>query len=186
MHPTIDVDDRGVVLAHLASCARMVLRSNVGVHPRAQVVIGHITQPGNNRFPPHVVPCHLLHKLVCVSGSRLIVEAEFEARLIEELSRVRIGDPLDPDTQMGAIVSAQRHDKILGYIEPGKSDGAVLDAGGDTVSPPDGVFIVPTEFFGVSRDMAIAQDKNFGPVDSIMAFETAEEAISMAVDTDYG
>ncbi|MCY3875813.1 MAG: hypothetical protein OXF88_16185, partial [Rhodobacteraceae bacterium] len=88
MHPTIDVDDRGVVLAHLASCARMVLRSNVGVHPRAQVVIGHITQPGNNRFPPHVVPCHLLHKLVCVSGSRLIVEAEFEARLIEELSRV--------------------------------------------------------------------------------------------------
>ena len=121
-----------------------------------------------------------------MSGSRLIVEAEFEARLIEELSRVRIGDPLDPDTQMGAIVSAQRHDKILGYIEPGKSDGAVLDAGGDTVSPPDGVFIVPTEFFGVSRDMAIAQDKNFGPVDSIMAFETAEEAISMAVDTDYG
>ncbi len=88
--------------------------------------------------------------------------------------------------QMGAIVSAQHHDKILDYIEPGKSDGAVLDAGGDSVSPPDGVFIVPTVFSGVARHMAIAQDENFGPVVSIIAFETAEEAISMAFDTDYG
>ncbi len=93
---------------------------------------------------------------------------------------------MDPDTQMGAIVSPQHHDKILGYIDLGKSDGAVLDAGGDTVSPPDGVFIVPTVFFGVTRDMAIAQDENFGPVDSIMTFETVEEAISMAFDMDYG
>ncbi len=72
MHPTIDVDDRVFVLAHFASCARMALRSNVGVHPRAQVVIGHITQSGNNRFPPHIVPCLLLQNPVCVSGRGIL------------------------------------------------------------------------------------------------------------------
>lgn len=126
----------------------------------------------------------------CVSGSRLIVEAsvaeEFKTKLIEKLSKVKIGDPLDPDTQMGAIVTPQHFNKILGYIEKGQTEGAKLDTGGDTTSPSGGEFIVPTVFSGVTRDMAIARDEIFGPVVSVMTFETVEEAISMALDTDYG
>ncbi len=126
----------------------------------------------------------------CVSGSRLIIEAsvaeEFKANLIEKLSRVKIGDPLDPETEMGAIVSPQHFKKILGYIKKGQTEGAKLDAGGRTTSASGGEFIEPTVFSGVTRHMAIAQDEIFGPVVSIMTFDTMEEAISMALDTDYG
>ena len=126
----------------------------------------------------------------CVSGSRLIVEdsiaEEFKANLIEKLSRVKIGDPLDPDTQMGAIVSPEHFKKILGYIKKGQAEGAKLDAGGYPASPSSGEFILPTVFSGVTRHMTIAQDEIFGPVLSIMTFKTIDEAISIALDTDYG
>jgi betaine-aldehyde dehydrogenase len=125
-----------------------------------------------------------------VSGSRLIVEASvaevFKSKLIEKLSRVKIGDPLDPDTQMGAIVTPQHFQKILGYIEKGQAEGATLDAGGDTTSSSDGDFILPTVFSGVTRNMTIARDEIFGPVVSIMTFDTVDEAISIALDTEYG
>jgi len=126
----------------------------------------------------------------CVSGSRLIIEAsiaeDFKAKLIEKLSKVKIGDPLDRATQMGAIVTPQHFSKILGYIEKGQSEGATLDAGGETTSPSGGEFIVPTVFSGVTPEMTIARDEIFGPVVSVMTFETVEEAISMALDTEYG
>ncbi|WP_371229230.1 aldehyde dehydrogenase family protein [Roseovarius sp. 2305UL8-3] len=126
----------------------------------------------------------------CVSGSRLIVEAsvaeEFKARLIEKLSRVKIGDPLDPDTQMGAIVTPDHFNKIRSYIEKGQAEGASLDAGGKTVSPSGGEFIVPTVFSGVTPDMAIAREEIFGPVVSMLTFETVEEATALALDTEYG
>lgn len=126
----------------------------------------------------------------CVSGSRLIVEAavaeEFTLKLVEKLSRVKMGDPLDSETQMGAIVTPEHCDKILGYVQKGKAEGATLIAGGDIVSPSGGRFIVPTVFTNVSSDMAIAQDEIFGPVVSVLTFETVEEAISIALDTQYG
>ena len=126
----------------------------------------------------------------CVSGSRLIVEAsvakEFMDKLVDKLSRVKIGDPLDPDTQMGAIVTPQHYQKILGYIEKGKAEGASLYIGGTTISPSGGEFILPTVFSGVTDDMAIARDEIFGPVLSATTFETVEEAISIALDTEYG
>ena len=114
------------------------------------------------------------------------VAEEFKTKLIEKLSKVKIGDPLDPDTQMGAIVTPQHFNKILGYIEKGQTEGAKLDTGGDTKSPSGGQFIAPTVFSGVTHDMAIARDEIFGPVVSVMTFKTVEEAISMALDTDYG
>ncbi|MAI57511.1 MAG: sorbosone dehydrogenase [Rhodobacteraceae bacterium] len=126
----------------------------------------------------------------CVSGSRLIIESsivdEFKTRLIEKLSRLKIGDPLDSDTQMGAIVTPKHLNKILGYIEKGKAEGASMDSGGTVVAGLDGEFILPTVFSDVTSDMAIAVDEIFGPVLSIMTFKTADEAISMALDTKYG
>jgi len=126
----------------------------------------------------------------CVSGSRLIVEASvaeaFCAKVMEKLARVRVGDPLDPDTQMGAIVSPEHHNKILGYIERGQAEGAKLECGGHTVGLDGGRFIAPTLFSGVTPQMAIAQDEIFGPVLSVIPFETAEEAVQIANDTEFG
>ena len=126
----------------------------------------------------------------CVSGSRLIVEAsiaeEFKARVIDKLARVRLGDLLDPQTQMGAIVSPQHYNKILAYIETGQSEGASLDFGGEPLALSGGEFITPAVFSGVKPDMAIARDEIFGPVVSVMTFETIEQAIAIALDTKYG
>ncbi|MDA4845873.1 aldehyde dehydrogenase family protein [Hoeflea poritis] len=126
----------------------------------------------------------------CVSGSRLIVEASaadaLKAKILDKLSKVKLGDPLDPETQMGAIVSPQHFNKILGYVEKGTAEGANLEIGGTSAEVSGGEFILPTVFSGVEADMAVARDEIFGPVLSIMTFETADEAINMALDTEYG
>lgn len=126
----------------------------------------------------------------CVSGSRLIVEASvveaFKELVLAKLAKVRIGDPLDEDVQMGAIVTPQHHQKILGYVEKGVAEGAKLECGGVAMDVSGGQFIAPTLFSGVSRDMVIARDEIFGPVLSVLSFETQEEAIALALDTEYG
>ena len=126
----------------------------------------------------------------CVSGSRLIVEAsianDLKAKLLKKLSKLRVGDPLDVETQMGAIVSPQQHAKILGYVDKGRDAGAVLECGGSALEVSGGDFIAPTVFSGVSSDMVIAKEEIFGPVLSIMTFDTVEQAIDLALDTQYG
>ena len=126
----------------------------------------------------------------CVSGSRLIVEEsiaeEFQAKLVEKLLRVKIGDPLDPEVQMGAIVTPEHYNKILGYIEKGQAEGALLVSGGKSIAGSGGEFIQPTVLANVSSDMVIAQDEIFGPVVSVMTFADVDQAISLALDTQYG
>lgn len=126
----------------------------------------------------------------CVSGSRLIVESSvsevFKQMVLEKLLRVRVGDPLDPTTQMGAIVSPQHLDKIRSYIKKGIDEGAVLECGGRKLDLCGGDFLAATVFSNVSRDMVIARDEIFGPVLTIFTFDTIEEAISLALDTEYG
>jgi betaine-aldehyde dehydrogenase len=126
----------------------------------------------------------------CVGGSRLIVEksiaADFEARIAEKLSRVRVGDPLDPRTQVGAIVTEQQHDTILSYIGKGKDEGARLVCGGGPLVTDQGRFVLPTVFADVTMDMAVAREEIFGPVLTISTFETFDEAIELANDTVYG
>ncbi|UVC12677.1 aldehyde dehydrogenase family protein (plasmid) [Rhizobium sp. TH2] len=126
----------------------------------------------------------------CVSGSRLIVEksvaADFEARIAEKLSRVRVGDPLDPRTQVGAIVTEQQHDTILSYIGKGREEGARLVCGGGPLVTDQGRFVMPTVFSDVTMDMAVAREEIFGPVLTISTFETFDEAMELANDTVYG
>lgn len=126
----------------------------------------------------------------CVSGSRLIVERtiaeEFEARLAAKMARIRVGDPLDEATQVGAITTEAQNDTILGYIARGKAEGARVVTGGGPLDLGGGQYIAPTLFSGVTRDMAIATDEIFGPVLSSMPFDTVEEAIQLANDTVYG
>ena len=125
----------------------------------------------------------------CVSGSRLVVEAgiadAFRDLLVEKFSRVRIGDPLDPATQMGAIVTEAHQNKILGYIRSGVEAGARIACGGGAMDAR-GWFIAPTLLEGVRSDMAVAQEEIFGPVLTMTTFETPEEAIAIANDSVFG
>jgi len=126
----------------------------------------------------------------CVSGSRLIVErsvaADFEKLLAQKFQRIRVGDPLDSSTQVGAITTAAQNDTIMSYIARGSEEGARLVCGGEQLDFGHGQYIAPTIFADVRPEMAIARDEIFGPVLSILPFDTMEEAIDLANDTVYG
>ena len=126
----------------------------------------------------------------CSSNSRLIVQDSIKDKLLERiLHRVRdwrTGDPLDPRNRLGAIVSKGQYDRILGFIEKGKAEGAEVVLGGDATEQGDGTFIAPTVFDGVKPDMTIAREEIFGPVLAIISVKTADEAVAVANDTHYG
>lgn len=126
----------------------------------------------------------------CVSSSRLIVDKwiakEFEEILSTKMQKIRVGDPLDEATQVGAITTAAQNATIQDYIRKGEAAGAKLVTGGKAMDLGAGSFIAPTLFSGVTRDMEIAQKEIFGPVLSSFRFETAEEAVTLANDTVYG
>jgi betaine-aldehyde dehydrogenase len=126
----------------------------------------------------------------CVSGSRLVVERsiadDFADRVVEKVGRLRIGDPLDETTQVGAIVDDRQFEKILGYIRDGQKDGARLLCGGAALQAAKGRFVAPAVFANATRAMSIARDEIFGPVLSILPFDTFEEVIAIANDTSYG
>jgi gamma-glutamyl-gamma-aminobutyraldehyde dehydrogenase/4-guanidinobutyraldehyde dehydrogenase/NAD-dependent aldehyde dehydrogenase len=128
---------------------------------------------------------------VCNAGSRLLVHESIKDDLLERISRVadRIqpGDPLDPKTRMGAIVDTTQLDRVLGYIETGRDEGAELVRGGGRVREESGGYYVePTIFDRVSNGMRIAQEEIFGPVLSTITFRDEAEAIELANDTIYG
>lgn len=126
----------------------------------------------------------------CVSSSRLIVErsvaAEFERRLVEKMARIRVGDPFDPQTQVGAITTRAQNTTILEYIEKGRAEGARVLCGGRALDLGQGQYLEPTIFTDVRPDMAIARDEIFGPVLCTFHFDTVAQAMELANDTVYG
>ena len=126
----------------------------------------------------------------CVSGSRLIVERsvadEFAKMVADKLSKAVTGDPLDEATQLGAITTDAQNRTIMGYIEKGQAEGAKLVCGGNQLDFGGGQYIAPTVFTNVTSDMAIAREEIFGPVLTVMPFDTVDVAIAMANDTEYG
>jgi aldehyde dehydrogenase (NAD+) len=129
---------------------------------------------------------------VCCAGSRLFVEKkvedEFLTKLVERTKKLRPGDPLDPKTRLGAIVSEQQMKTVLGYIEAGKSEGAQVMIGGNRVEIGNGkgYFVEPTIFGGVRNDMKIAQEEIFGPVLATLPFDDAEQVAELANRNAYG
>jgi aldehyde dehydrogenase (NAD+) len=128
---------------------------------------------------------------VCNAGSRLFVESkvqdEFLDKLVARAKKMQPADPLDPKTRMGAIVSQEQMQTVLGYIEAGKKEAKLL-AGGNRVSLDGGkgYFIEPTIFGGVTNDMKIAQEEIFGPVLAALAFDDVEQVIEQANRNPYG
>jgi len=125
----------------------------------------------------------------CTAGSRLFVERKIQAEFVERLAaraKVRkVGDPLDPQTEQGPQVSQEQLDKILGYIEKGQKEGAKLVAGGQRRGK-EGFFVEPTIFDHVKDEMTIAKDEIFGPVVSVLPFDSFDEMLDRANRTHYG
>ena len=129
---------------------------------------------------------------VCNAGSRLLVDRSIKDRFIErfiELGRdaYRPGDPLDPATNMGPLVTREDQKRVLGMIEKGRQEGAKLEFGGGAPGGlKDGAYVNPTLFTGVKNGMMIARQEIFGPVASVIEFDGVDEAIAIANDTIYG
>lgn len=128
---------------------------------------------------------------VCSAGSRLLVHEslyeDFIAKFAIEAQRFQPGDPLDPATTMGPLVTQEQQERVLGYIKSGKTEGAKLVIGGGR--PPGmeaGHYVQPTLFKGVTESMTIAREEIFGPVGAVIPFKTAEEAIAIANNSIYG
>ena len=130
---------------------------------------------------------------VCNAGSRVLVHAElyekFVGALVDRAKKLKVGDPLDPATQMGAQISKRQVEVILGYVESGKSEGAKLLCGGareTTGQNAKGFFVQPTIFGEVKPEMKIAQEEIFGPVLCCLRVDSEAEAIEIANGTSYG
>jgi aldehyde dehydrogenase (NAD+) len=125
----------------------------------------------------------------CCAGSRLFVEEKVHDQFVEQiLKRVkaqRVGDPFDPETTQGPQVSQEQCDRIMGYVDAGKREGAKLLVGGNRLSRP-GYFIEPTVFTGVTDEMKIAKEEIFGPVMNILKFKDLSEVARRGNQTFYG
>ena len=130
---------------------------------------------------------------ICSNGTRVFVHedvhSEFVDKLVTRTAKMRIGDPMDPDTHVGALISKDHMDKVLAYIAAGRQAGAKVLIGGGRPDDPElqtGYFVEPTVFDGCSDDMSIVRDEIFGPVMAILTFFDEDEVIARANNTDYG
>ncbi len=129
---------------------------------------------------------------VCAAGSRLLVDRRIKDEFIEKVAartrKMVPGDPLDPKTRLGAISSKTQMERVLGYIETGKREGAALVAGGSRtdIGTGRGYFLQPTVFADVTPSMTIAREEIFGPVLAVIDFADVDEAIARANDSEYG
>ncbi len=131
---------------------------------------------------------------ICLCGSRIFIEAsiydKFKQHFVEKVKAMKVGDPVDPSTKMGAVVSKQHFDKILGYISLAKEEGGDIIAGGTSVSLEGrcegGYFIQPTVIEGLPFDCRTNQEEIFGPVVTLIPFDTEQDVIYMANSTPFG
>ena len=128
---------------------------------------------------------------VCCAGSRLFIEERVHDEFIEKFtkaaSNLRMGNPLDPQTQMGAQVSLEQHEKVMGFIKNGVESGAKLATGGKSMRKElGGFFMQPTIFTDVDAKMSISKDEIFGPVVAAKKFSKTDDLIKFAHDTNYG
>ncbi|AYC33202.1 betaine-aldehyde dehydrogenase [Pseudomonas cavernae] len=130
---------------------------------------------------------------VCTNGTRVFIpralQARFEAKVVERVKRIRLGDPQDDNTNFGPLTSFAHMDSVLGYIAAGRQEGARLLIGGSRVTDGEfakGAYVAPTVFTDCRDDMTIVREEIFGPVMSILVYDSEEEAVRRANASDYG
>ena len=129
----------------------------------------------------------------CIAGSRLLVQESIHNEFVDKLvalgGQARMGNPMSPETQVGPVTNIPQYEKILGYLDVAKGEGAEPVLGGAKAERPecgDGWFVEPTIFTGVRNDMRIAQEEVFGPILSVIPFKDDDEAIAIGNDILYG
>jgi aldehyde dehydrogenase (NAD+) len=129
------------------------------------------------------------HGQVCCAGSRIYVQSGIYDKFVEAFkartANISLGDPFNAETSQGPQISSAQFDRIMGYIQSGKEDGATIELGGERHGS-EGYFVQPTIFTNVREDMKIMQEEIFGPVAAICKFETEEEVIKASNETTYG
>jgi acyl-CoA reductase-like NAD-dependent aldehyde dehydrogenase len=128
---------------------------------------------------------------MCSAGSRLLVQESIREPLLAQIAAIAgqmsPGDPLDPETKLGALIDEQQTRRVMGYIDAGRSDGANLILGGQRVrAETRGCYVEPTIFDRVQPRMRIAREEIFGPVLSVISFKDLDEAVHIGNDTCYG
>ncbi|CAN5133167.1 aldehyde dehydrogenase [soil metagenome] len=127
---------------------------------------------------------------ICLAGSRLFVEdkifPEFAERFVEKVKQIKVGDPLDPQTQMGALISKEHLSKVESYLEIGKKEGKLLTGGHRISELPNGNFLAPSVFTGLPFDSRFCQEEIFGPAVPLIPFSSEEQVIDMTNSTPYG
>jgi betaine-aldehyde dehydrogenase len=130
---------------------------------------------------------------VCSNGTRVFVHesiyAEMVARLRERTMAIRVGDPFDPETQLGPLVSREHHEKVMHYMAVARDSGAQHVCGGEAITEgklANGYYVTPAVFAGCSDDMVFVRDEVFGPLMSVLSFKTEEEALERANHTQFG
>jgi acyl-CoA reductase-like NAD-dependent aldehyde dehydrogenase len=126
----------------------------------------------------------------CMAGSRLIVDARIHDELIKRIGRragaIKLGDPLDPATDMGPIANRPQYEKVIGYLRTAREEGAVAACGGEPDEQLGGLFVKPTVFTGVDPSSTIVREEVFGPVLAALTFTDEDEAVRLANATPYG
>jgi aldehyde dehydrogenase (NAD+) len=126
----------------------------------------------------------------CLAGSRLLVHESVHDELVERIAaranRIVVGDPADPQTEMGPVANRRQYAKVVAIFETAKAEGAVAAAGGFADEDLGGFFVRPTVYAGVTPQMDVAREEVFGPVLAVLPFRTEEEAVALANDSEYG
>ncbi|UOB12203.1 aldehyde dehydrogenase family protein [Streptomyces sp. HP-A2021] len=127
---------------------------------------------------------------ICTAPTRVLAQRGIYDRLVGELAayarRLKVGDPREPDTVVGPVISAAHRDRVESYVELGRKEGAVVVTGGDRPGLPTGFYVAPTLLADCTNDMRVAREEIFGPVVVVIPFEDEEEGVALANDTDYG
>src|SRR5271154_4835348 len=191
-HPDIDK----VAFTGSTEVGKLILQASTGNLKRVSLELGG--KSPNVIFPDadleEAVPTALFgftmnQGQVCCAGSRVFVQEDFHDRFVEHLTRyasnVKAGDPLDATTTVGPLVSREQFNRVKGYLEAGKNEGATTAIGGEARTGK-GFFVDPTIFTEVKNSMKIAREEIFGPVASVIPFKDENDAVFQGNDTTYG
>jgi acyl-CoA reductase-like NAD-dependent aldehyde dehydrogenase len=127
---------------------------------------------------------------ICTAPTRVLAQRGIYDRLVAQLAeyaaRLKVGDPREPDTVVGPVISAAHRDRVESYVELGRKEGAVVVTGGERPGLPTGFYVTPALLADCTNDMRVAREEIFGPVVVVIPFDDEEEGVALANDTDYG
>jgi acyl-CoA reductase-like NAD-dependent aldehyde dehydrogenase len=191
-HPGIDK----VAFTGSTEVGKLILKASAGNLKRVSLELGgkspNIVFADANMdecLPTSLSGFTMLSGQVCCAGTRVFVQRdfhdEFVDKLVHQAAQAKAGDPLDPRTTIGPLVSREQFERVRGYLDIGKQEGALPKLGGE-VRKGKGYFVDPTIFTNVKNDMRIAREEIFGPVASVIPFKDENDAVLQGNDTTYG